>query len=219
MGVAGVALGVVCVAGALLWGTVWNRCRIAPRRSSAEHRQPRWRALVWFRWLMEWDKHWVAPYAHEEEEGAARIPLQAPETLLSSVSIRPVLMWTPNRMKKKAVPHGLADESEATLPHPAGAVPAVPAAAADEPDLEEAVDVNADSDLRRASERVAAARNVLRLETEIADKSQSDHLFMPVRSDTAPPAPLTHRKRKKKRRAPVAARSTSPEPEVPDDDL
>jgi hypothetical protein len=445
MGVAGVALGVVCVAGALLWGTVWNRCRVAPRRSSAEHRQPRWRAVVWFRWFMEWDKHWVAPDAHEEEEGrAARIPLQAPEVedlgldaallsvdstrvdvdtkqeeeeegcaarafaetgaaaalsagnslgaaksasrggnrckwqlwfflddmqapwwaaievgrlltaglilgfrdnnvrtcriqvcllaaqalgmLVLAVAVRPFgsvasnfflivanfgallvalfialqvldlssasaewaevttfvlgaiatlqtvlqlivasasLLTFKSHLRAAArsvtrdpaatqdtsssVPlsvlmadldtadaHELpatdlagnrrgpaqeaADESEATLPHPAAAVAAVAAAAADELDLEEAVDVNADSDLWRASERVAAARYVLRPEEELVDKSQSD-LFMPLRSEAAPPAPLTGRKRKKKRRAPVAARSTSPEPEVPDDHL
>ncbi len=110
-----------------------------------------------------------------------------------------------------------ADESEATLRPQAAAVPAVPAAAADEHDLEEAVEMNAGYDLWRASERVADARHVLRRETELVDKSESD-LFMPLRSQTTPPAPLTRRKRKK-RRAPVAGRSTSPEPEVPDDDL
>ncbi len=90
-----------------------------------------------------------------------------------------------------------ADESEATLRPQAGAVPAVPAAAADEHDLEEAVDVNAGYDLWRASESVADARYVIRTETETVDKSQSD-LFMPLRSDTVLPAPLTRRKRKKK---------------------
>ncbi len=116
--------------------------------------------------------------------------------------------------KRRGPAQEAADESEATSSHPAAAVPAVPAAAADEPDLEEAVELNADSVLWRASEHVAAARYVLRPETEIVDKSQSD-LFMPLRSETAPPAPLTHWNHKKKRRDPVAARSTSP----PDDDL
>jgi hypothetical protein len=87
--------------------------------------------------------------------------------------------------RSAASPEEASHGSEATSPHPTRAVSAI--------DVLEARNLDTDRDFWRESERVSAARYVLRSETELADKSRSE-LFRPLKSEMNRPVSQTNRK-------------------------